>query len=124
MSFHSTRFFIKEVHNGRNVWSANHRTVSADDVSEVLEQYRKHGGKLTIYSGTHGDPQGGFSGVGYADRSFAYEDRQNRMPDVKVVNVGRVPVDVADTIEKATTDVMFAWCFSHASIMGKSAYTE
>ncbi|NHZ39641.1 MULTISPECIES: hypothetical protein [Massilia] len=122
MAFHSTRFFIKEVHNGRNVWSANHRTVSADDVTEVLEQYRRHGGSLTIYSGTHGDPQGNFSGVDYADRSFAYEDRQNRLPGVRVINVSRVSINIADTIANATTDVMFAWCFSHASITGKSAY--
>jgi hypothetical protein len=122
VAFHSTRFFIKEVHNGRNVWSANHREVSGTNVKEVLDQYRKHGGSLTIYSGTHGDPQGNFSGVDYADRSFAYEDRQTTLADIRVVNVGRVTIDIAETIAAAKTDVMFAWCFSHASITGKSAY--
>jgi hypothetical protein len=122
VDFHSTRHFIRKVHGSRNVWTANHREVSADDVTEVVEQYRSIGGSLTIYSGTHGDPQGNFSGVDYADRSFAYEDRQNRLANVRVVNVSRVTINVADTIANATTDVMFAWCFSNASVTGKSAY--
>lgn len=121
MAFHSTRHFIKEEHNGKTVWSANHRTVSGDHVTEVVEQYR-HGGKLTIYSGTHGDSDGNFSGPDYADRTFAIEDRENASSRIRVVNVGRVTIDVAETIKNATTDVMFAWCFSHASITGGSAY--
>ncbi|WP_166885243.1 hypothetical protein [Massilia sp. CCM 8734] len=122
MEFHSTRFFIKRVYGDHIVWSANNRTVSGVSVKEVVDQYL-HEGTLTIYSGTHGDPEGNFSGDDYADRVFAYQDRAHKNPRVRVVNVGRVTIDIEETIRNATTDIMFAWCFSHASITGTAAYS-
>ncbi|NHZ38011.1 hypothetical protein [Massilia rubra] len=121
--FHNTRHFIQRVYGDRIVWTANHREVSAQDVEKVVEQYR-HEGRLTIYSGTHGDPEGNFSGIDYAVRDFAIEDREtsNSNPRIRVVNVGRVKINIPDTIANATTDIMFAWCFSHASITHKSPY--
>jgi hypothetical protein len=118
----NTRHFIFEKRGDYLVWSANNREVDAGNVAEVVDQYRNSERELTIYSGTHGDPGGNFSGVGYAEREFAYEDRENLPGNVKVVNVGRNKIDVKKTIDEATTDSLFGWCFSNRSETGKSPY--
>ena len=118
MAFHSTRHFIKEEIGGRTIWKANNRVVSGDNVAEVVDQYRGQG-TLTIYSGVHGDQDGNFN---YPERSFAYEDREDIPANVRVVNISRNSINVQTTIVNATTDVLFGWCFSSASVKGSSIY--